>query len=171
MITALRNISQICTDIKSCKSRSSWFELVHGENNLTSHKLDNDLQWQHWITVWECIHETSMVFSLWFQSVQGNINITLVNNFNCWLTNNHIHMHLATCVMMKSHYNLFTPLLWFLTFSLVSQSEREATNDERTHYGAVDYLNWNNRGVVAHQYSALWGKTGPLLSPLVDLTV
>ena len=37
-----------------------------------------------------------------------------------------------------SHYNLSTPLLWFLTFSIVSQREREATKNERTHHGAVD---------------------------------
>ena len=31
-------------------------------------------------------------------------------------------------------------------------------------------LNRNYRSVVAHRYSALWEKTGPMLLPLVGLT-
>ena len=34
--------------------------------------------------------------------------------------------------------NLSTPLQWFLTFSFISQREREAMKDERTHHGAID---------------------------------
>ena len=32
------------------------------------------------------------------------------------------------------------------------------------------YLNWNNRSVIVHQYSALSEKAGPVLLSLVGLT-
>ena len=48
-------------------------------------------------------------------------------------------------IISRSCYNLSTPILQFPTFSLVSQREREAMKDERTHYGAVTNLNQNNR--------------------------
>ena len=72
--------------------------------------------------------------SLWLvvydfnHSVHGN-GIALVNNFNGWPTDNHIHMHCDAKI--RSGYDLLTHLFQFLTFSLVSQGEKEATKDEK----------------------------------------
>ena len=36
-VIALKTCKSICSDIKCCKSHSSWLESVHGENDVTSH--------------------------------------------------------------------------------------------------------------------------------------
>ena len=49
----------------------------------------------------------------------------------------------------------------------MSQREREAMKDERTHHCTI---NRNNRSVLARRYSVLWEKIGTILLPLVGLT-
>ena len=62
---------------------------------------------------------------------------------------------LAWCNKRKP-YNSSTPLQQFLTFLFISQREREAMEDERTHHGAVDELNQSNWAMLVCQYSVLW---------------
>ena len=38
----LKTCKSICSNIKCCKSCSSWLKLVHGENDLTSHTLGSN---------------------------------------------------------------------------------------------------------------------------------
>ena len=67
-------------------------------------------------------------------------NKALVNNFNDWCTDNHVHIHLAILCdeISRSRCNLLTFLLRFSHLSLVSQRERDTKKSERTHSGAVD---------------------------------
>ena len=50
-----------------------------------------EIIWSQMVVI-EMINQTSE------QSVQMMPYYIVINNFNGWLTDNHIHMHLATCV-------------------------------------------------------------------------
>ena len=57
-----------------------------------------------------------------------------------------MHVHLA--ISKYKPYNSSTP---FSDFTPFYSLEREAMKDERTHHGAMDNLNRNNRFVLVHQ--------------------
>ena len=138
-VIALKRCKSICSDIKCCKSLSSWFESVHGENDVTLLMSGNDFnggciaKWQpknaymkwRWLVACDFNHYTAIL----------TLRLILMADFL---------IIIFACIWplaWRNNYKplqLSTPLLWFLTFSIVSQREREATKNERTHHGAVD---------------------------------
>ena len=152
---------------------SSWCESVHSENHLPIYPdmclikilapavLENPSPRKSMlVSTWnypgwlESVHDTTL--HLLIILTDDAIKYTCI-----W--------PLAWCKKYKS-YNSSTPLQWFLTLLFTNQREREARKDEGLTMAQWINLNQNNRSVLAHRYSVLWEKTGPILLPLVCLT-
>ena len=80
-------------------------------------------------------------------------------------------MHITYLYMQVtiSHTISLTPLQQFPTFSFTSQREMEARRMKGLTMVQWINLNRNNRSVLAHRYSVLGEKTGPILLLLVGL--
>ena len=93
----------------------------------------------------------------WLTWISTRQNTVLVNNFNEWCNQAHMHFPLVWHNKYKP-YNSSIPLQWFLIFSFTSQKKgKQAWMKELTMVQYIN-LNWKNRCVLAYRYSVLWVK-------------
>ena len=125
-----------------------WLESVHSEKDVTSHTPGNDFKapgnnfkapgndykaavLPNCVTAKECIHEITMACSFWFQSLHGDINMVL-NNFNGWLTDNHIHEHFGHLrdIIAEAVTINFINTTFVISHIFNNQSKRKRSKEE-----------------------------------------